>query len=565
MGTSVFEKLISDLTADERRKLQEKLKTQTVVSSERLTVKEKNVHTDSLNQVSVLSFFERILIFFVSLFTGVEKDRAVKDYLLGKLGKETSKKIPGFINYNEKLFSEPFYSDIEKLKNALENLRESLQFTLNIKRMDLFAFLGGWFLPEIQQRFLSETDPREVEKTLDKPTPFEVRREIEFKVNDILDSISAGEKTLLYSYSRSLYIFKMLLNFDFTGILRAFRQLPGKDTIIGPFSTLRLPLADLYNILYSFNFPPDQELLKALYYCAEVSAHSEPEDTERLNVFLITAERSMNVVRHFNRSIPLGDIVKLLNRNINYNPHDLRGGEDWFALYKKYWYAQLEKNMEKFIAKKKIGDLLQKISNFLSINSIKPLDYYRNGIWGEDIGVRYASSAGILYKFLAFAFMQQMLPVLKIIRVEGKFYKEQNRIDFNYSFSTLTKTPENLKNIDGGLSPGGEYSNEIQSIKETYQDDKLLIEEIKSVMADVDNEIEIIIRESISALTMLENILAGITHGEIGGPFDTLSNLGFVGKADNFDVISSLMKIRLDTERFLELYTQVFDMEREGD
>lgn len=565
MSTSVFEKLISDLTVDERRKLQEKLKTQTVVSSERLTVKEKNVNTDSVNQAGFLSFFERILIFFVSLFTGVEKDRAVKDYLLGKLGKEITKNNPGFINYNDKFFSKPFYLEIEKLNNALENLRENLQFTLNIRRMDLFAFLGGWFLPEIQQRFLSETDPLEVEKTMDNPTPFEVRREIDFKVNDILESISVREKALLYSYSRSLYILKMLLNFDFTRILGAFRKLPGKDTIIGPFSTLRLPLADLYNILYSFNFPPDQELLKALYYCAEVNAHSEPEDSERLNVFLVDAERSMNVVRHFNRSIPLGDIVKMLNRNINYNPHDLRGGEDWFALYKKYWYEQLEKNMVKFISKKKIEDLLQEIGDFLSVKSIKPLDYYRNGIWGEDIGVRYENSSGILYKFLAFTFMQQMLPVLKIIRIEGKFYKEQNRIEFNDTFSALTKTPENLKNVDVGLSPGGEYSNEIQSIKETYQDDKLLIEEIKSVMEDVDNEMEIIIRDCISALTMLKNILTGITHGEIGGPYDTLSNLGFVGKTDNLDVVSSLVKMRMDIERFVELFTQVFDVERESD
>lgn len=63
MSNSVFDKLISDLTNEERQNLMDKLKTVTVISQEPLTVKEPDEIQDFEESLSKLTIFERIFIF----------------------------------------------------------------------------------------------------------------------------------------------------------------------------------------------------------------------------------------------------------------------------------------------------------------------------------------------------------------------------------------------------------------------------------------------------------------------------------------------------------------------
>ncbi len=566
MGNSVFDRLISDLTLEERRNLRDKLKTNVTISSEPLISEENEEQNLIEEQLSRLSFFEKIIIFFKTLFTSDDKERVIRHYLIDKLGRATEKKIPGYIHYREKYFTGNFLSEVEKLESSCASLRPTVLDAYGRSKMSFLAFLGGWFLPEIQQRFLLETDPWEIEKNMgENPSLFDVRREIEFRIEDILDSISEEERKMLYRYSRSLHILTVLLKFDFTVIFMKFTQQPGRKDKTGKFSDLRKSLGTLYNILYSLKYPPDKEIFKALYYYSVMKKNNDPSEPGKLEDYLLAAKVCLNTVREFNRTLPLGDIVKILNRNIHYNPLVVSGGEDWFALYKKYWYKQFEQNMNKFSSRKKIERLLLQFADFLGVRVIGSLDYYKNGIWGDDIFIRYEYSAGIAYRFLTIVFMQEMLPPLKLILVDGKFYKEQNRIDFNTSYSTIIKTLEDLKVVDSKLSPGGVYDHKIQDVKNEEGEAAERIEEIKNILKDVDREIEIIIRDFIASLSLMGNLLIGITHGEIGGPFDTLSNLGFIGKGENRELIPSLVKIKLKIDNFLELYTVVFDIEREAE
>ncbi len=563
MGVSVFDKLISDLTLEERRRMMDKLKTTVEISPEPLIVDGSAEQVRFDDQVRRLSFIEKVYIFFKTLFTSGEKERVVRDYLIDKLGKAIEKRVPGYVNYREKYFSDPFYLEVERLKNACEPLKESILTAFELHRMNFLAFLGGWFLPEIQQRFLAETNPWKMEAETGQSETVDLRREIEFRMEDILDSISDADRKLLYSYSRSLHILTVLCKFDFDMILMKFTKQPGKPGRSCKFSEIRKPLGTLYNILYSFRYPPDKEIFKALFYYSETEKSGEPVDSKNIERYLLSAEQCMTTVRRFNRKLPLGDMNKLVNRNVNYNPVDISGGEDWFALYKKYWYQQFEKNMSMFSSEKKKQHLISSVSAFLGVESLEPLDYYRNGIWGDDSSVRYEYSAGTASSFLSVLYMREMLPALKLILVDGKFYKDQNRMDFNRSYTTIAKTLEDIKVVDAKLSPGGAYDYQIQSIKESQEETASKVEQIKGVIESADMEMERILRDFIAALSLLNNVITGITHGEIGGPFDTLSNLGFIGKGENQGLIPSLVKIKLRIDTFLELFTAVFDTERD--
>lgn len=562
MSNSVFDKLISDLTVEERHKMAEKMKTAAVVSGEPLTREDSEEKIDYTVYVHNLTIFERILIFLKSIFTSTEKDKVLGDYLITKLGRSIEKNNPGLILHNERVFTEKFYNEIISLRDSLYTLRDTVLFALEINRMDFLSFLGGWFLPEIQQRFTDEADPWKLDLERNGLSNFEIRRELEFRMEDILGAVSEEDRRMMYRYSRSLHLLGVLLKFDFDRILNAFGPGSGKSGKSCRFSEVRKSIKELSNILHSLKYPPEQELFKAVFYYYMIQNNSDPEDIESLNSYLETAENSMNAIRIFNKRVPMDNILKIIYRNINYNSVEISGGEDWYALYKKFWYKRFEVAMLKFTQEKKKTELLNENLNLLKAKSIQYLNYYRSGIWGDETYARFENSAAVVNTFLLSLYAQELLPALKLILEDGKFYKEQNQRDYAASYTSVTQTLEKLKIIDSSLAPGGEYSQEIKTIKESDENDLIKIDRIKKLFQKVDGKVEEILREFISALSMMGRILNGITHGDIGGPYDTLSNLGYIGKGKNNDLISVLVKIGYTIDRFLDHFSSLFDVEK---
>ncbi len=562
MSNSVFDKLISDLTVEERHKMAEKMKTASVVSGEPLTREDSEEKIDYTVYVHNLTIFERILIFLKSIFTSTEKDKVLGDYLITKLGRSIEKNNPGLILHNERVFTEKFYNEIISLRDSLYTLRDTVLFALEINRMDFLSFLGGWFLPEIQQRFTDEADPWKLDLERNGLSNFEIRRELEFRMEDILGAVSEEDRRMMYRYSRSLHLLGVLLKFDFDRILNAFGPGSGKSGKSCRFSEVRKSIKELSNILHSLKYPPEQELFKAVFYYYMIQNNSDPEDIESLNSYLETAENSMNAIRIFNKRVPMDNILKIIYRNINYNSVEISGGEDWYALYKKFWYKRFEVAMLKFTQEKKKTELLNENLNLLKAKSIQYLNYYRSGIWGDETYARFENSAAVVNTFLLSLYAQELLPALKLILEDGKFYKEQNQRDYAASYTSVTQTLEKLKIIDSSLAPGGEYSQEIKTIKESDENDLIKIDRIKKLFQKVDGKVEEILREFISALSMMGRILNGITHGDIGGPYDTLSNLGYIGKGKNNDLISVLVKIGYTIDRFLDHFSSLFDVEK---
>jgi hypothetical protein len=54
-------------------------------------------------------------------------------------------------------------------------------------------------------------------------------------------------------------------------------------------------------------------------------------------------------------------------------------------------------------------------------------------------------------------FPKELIKPLKLVLIDGQFYKEQNRLDYNSSYRTLIDVVELINKIDSSLSLDGEY------------------------------------------------------------------------------------------------------------
>ena len=117
----------------------------------------------------------------------------------------------------------------------------------------------------------------------------------------------------------------------------------------------RPPRSTLFPYTTLFRSAPDSRLIQALcFFENREELESEEFDMRmQLKKYIAKAEQSLDIIRDFNRIIPLPNIIKYIKNNINYRPSAAGGGENWFQLFKKFWGGRLEGGVKSIIRGKK--------------------------------------------------------------------------------------------------------------------------------------------------------------------------------------------------------------------
>ena len=275
------------------------------------------------------------------------------------------------------------------------------------------------------------------------------------------------------------------------------------------------------------------------------------------------AEISFSSIRKFNSEVPLETILRLVNRNMNFSPTHIGGAEDWYALFRRFWYKKFDIMMEKYIEGEKKQQLEEEASFFLNISSTPVLTNYKKGLWNEELKIKYEVTVGFINAFMSGVFIRDLIKPLKLVLIDGKFYKEQNRLDYNESYKTITNVVGLIKNLDNRLAVGGEDYEFVEKIKLKESSKESIEKHVREIFSSIDKEFEKIIISFNSALKLLIDVISGIVQGEMGGVYDTLSNLGYIGKGENKNLMSQLNQIRFRLDEARNISHQLYDLERE--
>ncbi len=548
-----FEHLVAELSKDERREMLGKILSSMHVSQDSLSAPAEEAELfDYEKGYRELSFIQRLIIFFKAFFSKRDKYEVMEDIYLERISRQVVKAYPGLVSFKMGEFLPALFEELRSLKDAASVFSRILKETAGSQRIDFVAFLCGIELPHIQERFLKEADPELVAQDRPADSDYDIRRAVEFTIEDIFASISDYERRVIYGDFRSLFVLQALDSFPFEKVLSAFETGPSGSGSCA-FSDIKKPLLELADILSSLGVPPSDHLLEALFLF-ESRYLLEDQDFDMEDHVAKNMERtdaSLAQIRHFNREVPLIDILKLVTRNINYRPVPLSGGEDWFNLYKQFYKKRFEKLFEVFLEGRKRKKLVSDVCTYLKVPELRPLPFYRSGIWGGEVGIRHEVSLAFTYQFLQRIFFPELNPVLKLVLLDGAFYKEQNRQEFNDAYSALVSFPDRIKNLERSLSSDGEVGKAADQIKNENLPPAQRMKKLAAALKPADRDAKLIVQDTIERLDLLVNVVNGILFGQVGGKFDTLSNLGQVGGRDGVNFIPKLSEVlkRLDDGR----------------
>ena len=367
--------------------------------------------------------------------------------------------------------------------------------------------------------------------------PQEVRKNLTEEMESVIVRITKNDRVRMMESTRVLYQMYQLSIFPFQQLLGQFPASSEGGVLPAGLSLVAGYLNELGRILMSFNVPPSVKLLEAVFL-ADLAREekSEMPMEESLQNAMIKTEHLISRIREFNRNIYLLDLLKLVNEDPFFVPDDIGGGEDWFRYYNQYWQDLIAVRMKTYIRRRVIDAEKNELLRYWDRTDVLSLNNYNS----QNPKNQFAVSMAILNTFFKEIVKKVLYYPLRIVLVDGEFYKKNNRSEFEDKFETMMKIGDRIRWFEHYLEPDGEGGMKIRdAIHESAGNESVGEELLKPIFARINHDARIILEESLQVLFSMGKLLNGIVLGN-GGTYDTLANFSDLGGKNNAELRESV-------------------------
>jgi hypothetical protein len=584
-ANTVFDRLVSDLSREERKEMLEKLENTVCLTEEPLggeDIPPGDVDIEKIHKA--LGVFQRIFLFFYTLFTGRSREEVIEKRLLNDLAREIQKTSPTIIDFKRRVFLPSFAEDILILQEAAAFFFPVLRKIMGPNKTDFIAFVAGVEMEDLRERLLLETDPyyhvakfvnKDERSIHGKDLPFiilppaaelsdsDIKRMMDNALEDLLQFMPQDGRGLMYQNMKFLQYLYNLSAFPFDRLIGSFfpvAELPPVPCVLGNIRDLVVRLTE---IMHSMKLPPSPRFIRTmfLFFLDDQTENAEFNFGYELTRLIEEAENSLNLVRKFNKKYPMVLVARYVKNDLRYQCPAPAGGEDWFALFKQFWRGRIDQTYRLFSAKRKQDEITGEILEALESTELLMVEPYI--ALGDDPSCRgaYPLCLGFLKTFFQKIFPGEFNRNLKTLLLDGLFYKEDNRSEFTDAYNGLLKLSPALDKFENRLTKEGDIGRAVTQMEIEITTKAIKERKMKNLIKSADMEAEALIQGAGNNLQALIRVLNGILYGEIGGRYDTLSNLSYIGGRSNQNVMTGLDLILNKAKKVSSLIEKIFVIE----
>ncbi len=555
--SSVFDNLVSDLNPEERREMLARIGEHARVSEEALYESEYDAgpsHGDYESLYRDLPLLRKFIVFLKTLFSGRSREEVLRDDAVAAVAHSLTQAAPGIVDHRRRRILGAFHRELSALRDASRYFRALIDRTADKGKEEFVAFLASVELPEVNEAILNGIDPFEVE-----------RREPNLPDDGVLDAVRsfldgaiAGiddrlRFTMAHDF-RWIQAMRTLSSFLFDHFLAAFSE-TGDRRWECPYPQAADLLSELVDRLAALSEPPSLKLLEALaLYAGSDEGEPSAQNAEAgAKSRLAEIEPRLGVIRDFNRKIPLVKLTRVVKDDPDWSPKPASAADDWVILYREFWKGRVEGSFRKFKAIRARCALDNEIDAF--VGAAGRAQYQALGSRAESVPpITRAATLQFLAAFYSGVFVAHCNRPLKVVLVDGEFYKRDNRVEFADAYSELLKIEDEVRRLDGRLSPVGDLSEAYVAAKNEMIAVPIKKRKIETAVMSAEIEAERIEKEIVDALRTMVAILRGVLSGDAGGHYDSLSNLGSLDGKNNKEFLKTLEKAKSLMEKALTLH-----------
>jgi hypothetical protein len=559
----ILNRLVSELTLEERKNLLEKLKSQSNLSNEPLyEVKEEAALPQIEQQYAGLPWYYHIFYVILSFFKSKSPLKLFEDGQVGRLGREIDERSPGLYDYQRAFLLPEFYQALMDLKEGARFFFTALDASVGRDKGGFYAFLGSLELEDTHRLLQTKTAPGAVAELAPEADGAELRQMAFRAMEDAFAAITEEQRNAMYHNARSLQCLKELSSFLYDRVLMAFGFAGSGAGQVCSVNVVREMLLTLNNILFSLQAPPPLALLESLFVFLLQEKTGEPgfDMGREMRSLLTRAENALVTIRNFNSRVPLTFILRCANRDMSLSPQTISGGEDWFMVYREYWKRHIELQFAEYTNVRRQQDMVNSFRYFLKGANLKILTNVVSETNPNGLPIAEALSLSFLLTFYSAVFMGEINKSLRPILIDGEFYKRENRTSFTEAYNDIIKLEDEIRKFELEISPAGDFGKRYALAKQDMSSLPVKRRKIQLALQDASREAKQIIDSARGAFQTMIKVLNGIAGKDQTGTYDTLSNMAQLsgkGTAFTAGIADSIQKF----QKTLQLMNDIDAME----
>lgn len=477
-----------------------------------------------------LSFFQRIILFFMRIFLDKSLEKLLEEQLLKKEAEAVENASIGLIDFKNQKLKEKFLTEISSVCDDIDIFSLPINYIIKENKIDLFyRYIVKREVPGFEETILRDINPENLYAS-EKPENLDSIKPAVIKIFDEkINSFEKEEITVISEYSKIFCYMEKLVTFPFESFknlfisdisvyktchfARAKKPLAKLDTILSKlftgFSTLDIfveYLFDFYDTgiastvnIKNENNITNNEILK------EVS-HSGKKK----------ASKALIIINNFYTSIPFSKLLKVMHKNLSYKTGSLICEEDWFSVYKKLLKNEIENQVDEYIFLEKKKRFLQQMKGY--INEISMTENDGMTITSEKAQYNLRNCNILYYLYVVFEkfYVKNLEQVISQIIIDGIFYKDTNKKELRETFSMLNTFRNNYQAFIARIGEGS-----ISYIAS----EKAIGKKEDAIIKSISLEGYKLYKNYFKYFISIFNILKGITSGSGAEKYDTLSNI----------------------------------------
>ena len=542
---STFERLVSQISEDERSALLEKMRPLEGDPDNRAleSAKDPSMNADEIeieNGIKSESIFYRLILWLRSVLSSTSMEQLYNDDKIMALFRKINKEYPGLIDYRGALLLGIFYEKLQELKKAADFFRPYLD-AIYESIGAFYVFMGSFVVPEVTQRMNEEVDPTSL--PLDREVTGELRSSFLRKMEEVIKDIPPHRRSGLYQCAVSVEWLYQFVRLPFERFLGAFSN-GLSDSQVARFESVTGELNSFAKVLCNGLKVPSEALEAVYLFSAKkmVPASSEAgDDDSRAKEFMDKATSFMTIIHMFINSVPLRYVNKVVYNNIQWQPEQFSGAEDWFARYKEQWKKLFDEQWNYWLKEKKKNSLNKRLKDNFGIEKVPLLpDRPWAEMWGG-VNFHYENTAGFLYWFVSKK-QNEVCEPLKTLLLEGQFVNKENRAEFANTLNDLSQISSAIYDLAEDLSKTGQTgmvfeklaSDHLRTLAAQSKIDTLIIEREALVRANKNS--------FCNCARSVLSVLGGVFSEKKDTRYDGIQNLASIQGSQNAAFRGRLMQ-----------------------
>lgn len=517
----VFDALVSSLSSAERQEMLDRIRRSIVLDDEPVERELGPAETDTEYAYATMSVWQKLLIVLRMIIGAVSREEAVGRHLMRGLTRSLQTQAAHLVDTGAAQLLPDFRSELEQLSSACGFFGGPVARARRGGLDAFYAFVLGLEMPETRDDLLVSSDPFRLGERIDENDEHVLRREAESRVASLLNGIPAWVRTTMETNAAFFESLSELTAFDFDGLLSCF------DVERCEVDHARAGLERLGLLLKGLAAAPGAGLLEGLVlFDAGLAGRGiDSEELEALvNDRVGALQTRLDTIRGFARRVPLFDIIRYASGDPAYHLPAPAGGRQWRGLIERFWSKRMDGLFRIYAFERKKEELLAQAAEIAGVPEIEPLADYpvaegsRNGT--------HAASLAILSALIERLRAKDFSGALKTLFVQGSFYKEENRAEYNEHYGAIGDLATALDSFSFRVSQNGDLAAAVAEAVRGESDPGPALER-------VDDVADHLVRRGVETTHGLAEILRGVLYGEVGGRYDTLSNLDEVDGRNN--------------------------------